>query len=159
MRNSVLAMVLATMAGAAAAQTAPLLSASPMPGRGMRMMHADTDGDGFVTRAEAAAQADAQFDGMDANRDGKVTGDEMRAAWQARGGNGGSHGTGGRAGIGARGDLTATREDFRARALARFDRADANRDGRVDAAEMDAMRQRRMNRGSDTTAAASPQQQ
>jgi Ca2+-binding EF-hand superfamily protein len=148
----------ASAAGAAAVgQTAPPAPANTMPGRGLGMMRADANGDGVVTRAEATAQADAQFDAMDTNRDGKVTGEEMRAAFTARtGGAGGGRGMGGRFGNQGGTDMSMTRDDFRARALARFDRNDANHDGKVDAAEMDAARQMRMNRGGDSSAA--PQQ-
>ncbi len=43
----------------------------------------DANGDGTLTRAEAAAHAEAQFARMDANRDGRVT-SEDRAAGQER---------------------------------------------------------------------------
>lgn len=40
----------------------------------------DTDGDGRVTRGEHAAAAKRMFDAMDANQDGRVTAAEMDAA-------------------------------------------------------------------------------
>ena len=47
----------------------------------MRMIvMADGDGDGRITQAEAEARALRHFDQMDANRDGKVTPEERRAA-------------------------------------------------------------------------------
>ncbi len=48
---------------------------------------ADTDGDGALSRAEAEQgmpRIARKFDAIDANRDGKVTQDEMRAWFQAR---------------------------------------------------------------------------
>jgi len=165
MRDLVVAAALvasALGAGAASAQTAQSAPAAPSaaPARGgMGWMRADSNGDGVVTRAEATAEADGQFAAMDTNRDGKVTGDEMRAAFAARaGGAGGGRGMGGgRFGGGAGGDMTMTREDFRARALARFDRSDANHDGKIDQAEIEAMRQMRMTRRADAPT-GTPQQ-
>lgn len=50
----------------------------PRPPRGgSMMMRADAAGDGVVTRAEALTQAGERFDRMDANRDGKLTADEL----------------------------------------------------------------------------------
>lgn len=156
MRNVLVAAALAASAFAGAAAAQAPQSASP-PMRGMGIVRADANSDGVVTRAEASAQADAHFDAMDANRDGKVTGDEMRAAFQARAGAaGGSRGIGGRFGGSVGAAMEMTRDDMRARALARFDRNDANHDGKVDQAEMAAARQMRMNgRGG---AAAAPHQ-
>ncbi|OGA74533.1 MAG: hypothetical protein A3G81_25455 [Betaproteobacteria bacterium RIFCSPLOWO2_12_FULL_65_14] len=48
---------------------------------------ADADGDGALSRAEAGQgmpRIARKFDAIDANRDGKVTQDEMRAWFQAR---------------------------------------------------------------------------
>jgi len=156
MREVVVAATLAVgaltgLSGPGAAQSTP--PASSPPSRGMGMMRADTDGDGVVTRAEATAQADAQFAAADTDRDGKVTADERRAAFAAGA-------PGGRFRGGPASDTTMTRDDFRTRALSRFDWTDANGDGRIDAAEINAMRQMRMNRGSDAAAAATstPQQ-
>lgn len=165
MRNMLIAVVLSgtAFAGSAAAQTPP--PAAGAPARGMGTVRADANGDGVVTRAEASAQADAQFEAMDANRDGKVTGEEMRAAFQARAAAAGAGGRfgGGRFGRGAGDapgtDMALTREDMRARALTRFDRNDANHDGKVDQAEMAAARQMRMNRSatrSDGSGAPAP---
>ena len=74
-----------------------------------------------VTRAEALAAADARFDRLDADKNGKLT------AGEHRGRRGGA-------------EAEVTREQFRERAGQRFDRMDANKDGRIDAAERQAMR-------------------
>jgi hypothetical protein len=55
--------------------------------RGMRGMgggKADTDGDKAVSQAEFAAAALARFDNADANKDGRITADEMRSQRQMR---------------------------------------------------------------------------
>jgi hypothetical protein len=47
-----------------------------------RFKHADTDGDGMISRAEAEKNAPRlakRFDQIDANKDGKLTQDELRA--------------------------------------------------------------------------------
>lgn len=146
-----------------------------------------------VTRDEAVARADARFQRLDVNRDGRVTTDELRQAGEARQaqraergaerqtamfdrldadrsgqisreefaqrremrgerrGRGGMHGIrsmrgGARGGaMGARmlgDDGVMTADEFRARAATRFDRLDANRDGRVTADERRGARER-----------------
>lgn len=130
----------------------------------------DADGDGVVTRDEAMAQADARFDRMDANKDGKLTADEMRprrpmgepGATPPPPADGGASsplpppGAGGRgermfARLDTNGDGAIDREEFRAQAAQRFDRVDTNKDGKIDAAERqaarDAMGQMRGRRG------------
>lgn len=63
-------------------------------GHGMRggmTMKADTDGDKAVSQAEFETAALARFDRMDANKDGQVTAEERKAAWQGmRGKRGGA---------------------------------------------------------------------
>jgi Ca2+-binding EF-hand superfamily protein len=52
-----------------------------------RFKHADTDGDGAISRAEAEKQAPRlakKFDEIDANKDGKLTQDELRAYREAK---------------------------------------------------------------------------
>lgn len=140
-----------------------------------------------VTREAAVARAEARFDRLDADRDGRVTANEMRQVRQARRGerqvrqfdrlDANRDGMLSRAEFGQRQALRAerlegraerrgdrraqrglaraerraarlfghdgaiTREEFRARALQRFERLDANRDGTVTLAERQAMRQ------------------
>jgi hypothetical protein len=153
------------LAGAALLAMSGTALAQPGAG-GARGERAQAD----VTRAEAAARADAMFQRLDLNRDGQVTREEARQAhqqmraerlaqmtpeqraqmeqrraqWQERRGQRAERGEGRRGGgerRGARGERmfgeqgTITAEQFRARALERFDRMDANRDGVVTAAE------------------------
>lgn len=148
------------LVGPTAAQTAPAA-------RG------DANGDGMLSRDEAMAQADARFDRLDANKDGKLTPDEMHPRRPMGGtepaasappavdgspppppppGPGG-RGFGGRmfARLDTNGDGVIDREEYRAQAAQRFDRMDTNKDGKVDAAERqaarDAMEQMRDRRG------------
>lgn len=94
--------------------------AQQTPDRPAGTMRADADGDGRISRAEFVGQRLQRLSAADANGDGSVTADEMRAAAQAR---------------------TAGRAD------ARFDRLDANNDGMVGRAEFDAVREARAERG------------
>jgi hypothetical protein len=122
--------------------------------RGGPMMQADTDRDGVLTRAEVVAQAEAQFARLDADGDGIVTAAERQAAREAmrdrrearmaaRGKTlpperaGMADGRKGQMMRGRRGggDGVLTRAEFIDRAGQRFDRMDANRDGRLDAGE------------------------
>jgi hypothetical protein len=129
----------------------------------------DANRDGRVTRDEARAQGERRreemrqhmFDRIDANHDGNINREEFAAAHERRGarglhrrmgpGPGGPEGPGGPGGPGGRrgmhgggmfGAEGATLEQMRARALERFDRADANRDGTLTATERQAARGR-----------------
>jgi hypothetical protein len=152
------------LVGPTAAQTAPAA-------RG------DANGDGVLSRDEAMAQADARFDRLDANKDGKLTPDEMHPRRPMDGteatasapppadgaspppppGGPGGRGFGGRmfARLDTNGDGVIDREEYRAQAGQRFDRMDTNKDGKVDAAERqaarDAMEQMRGQRGGGDT--------
>ena len=136
--KSVLAL---TALALASASTLVLAEPGPFAGPGAgnlgammmdRMKAADTNGDAMISKAEAAAmpRLAANFDAIDANKDGQLTVDELRAFHQAHRGQGGA-----KAGlVGPDGKLT--KEQFLARAAERFDRLDANKDGVVTADEM-----------------------
>jgi hypothetical protein len=62
----------ATIAGSTAQADLP-----ERPRGGGMMMRADANGDGLITRDEHLAQAAERFDRMDADRDGRLTGEEM----------------------------------------------------------------------------------
>lgn len=118
---------------------APLPPPPPPPLQ--QLMRADADGDGIVTRQEALTAADLEFAKMDADHDGRVTADERRAyVAQARDPRGlGRRGPPRRPGE----DRVMTLDQFRARAAARFDRMDANQDGRLDKTEIANLREAR----------------
>ena len=135
MRKTLIGLSLATLLGTTAAQAQTAAPPPPPPGRmGGGMMGLRPDAAGNITRDAAIAAADQRFAAMDANHDGTVTPDEMRAyrerqraEWQR-----------GRP-DGDRPDRPTpqpvTAEAFRARAVAMFDRLDTNHDGKIDAAE------------------------
>lgn len=127
-----------------------------------RQMDANNDGrftpeEGRQLHEQRRAQMQQRmFDRIDGNRDGNISGEEFASAHQARGegrgerrgmrghrggrGMGHHHGPGGPA-MGMRGGRLfgeqgfVTREQFRERALARFDRLDADHNGTLTAAE------------------------
>jgi len=78
-----------TLTAASLAAASFLVLADPGAGRagGMeRLRAADTNGDGMISRQEAAAlpRIAKNFDAIDTNRDGQVTGEELRAFHQAQ---------------------------------------------------------------------------
>ncbi|WP_294310223.1 hypothetical protein [uncultured Sphingomonas sp.] len=114
--------------------------APPPPGGdvrwGMRggLMGVQPDASGNITRPAALAAADQRFAAMDANHDGTVTPDEMRAYREQRRAEHAARRPGAdRPGRPAPQPITA--DAFRARAAAMFDRLDTNHDGKVDPAE------------------------
>ena len=146
----------------------------------------DANRDGKVTQEERQAlrqkRVDDRFAKLDADGNGQISKAEFQAARDARkgargergahmgrghhGGHHGLHGRGGGAGFkGGRGadadkDGVLTRAEFLARPLAMFDRADANKDGKVTAEEMKAARPGRGNfhRGAAPQAPVAPAQ-
>ncbi|WP_332658588.1 EF-hand domain-containing protein [Brevundimonas sp.] len=109
MRKTLLAGAIAALTiaagGGALAQQAPA-----KPSHGMR---ADADGDGRISQAEFVARRVDRLAAADADRDGAVAPEEMRAVFEAR---------------------RAQRAD------ARFQRLDADHDGAISRAEFDAPR-------------------
>jgi hypothetical protein len=178
MKKFVIAAALGASMLAGAAYAAPQDSAAPRRANPMAMM--DADKDGVITRAEALAAADRQFNRMDQNKDGKLEASEMRRPHHR--GRGGAeraaptaptatdgtatadkrmHHRGGKGGrmlerVDTNKDGAISREEFRAAAAARFERMDANRDGRIDAAEQSAMRERMKARGARHAQSAAP---
>lgn len=145
--NRVLLATLLAAAGFAASAGTTIAQTAPMPG------------DGVQTRDEAMARADARFDKMDANKDGKLTADEMRPAPPPPPADGSAPPppppppAGGPGGgrmlkmFDANGDGAIDRSEYRALAARRFDRIDTNKDGKIDAAERQAARDARGMRG------------
>lgn len=132
---------LAALLVAFAAQAADTPPAPTAPPAKRGYFAVDADSDGFVTREEAKAhpRLDAQFDAVDANKDGRLDAAEMQAHREAM-----------RAGMRARaeerwkaadtdGDGALSREEAQAsmpHMAERFDKMDANSDGRIERGEM-----------------------
>jgi len=147
------------LGGPAYAQADPTLATPPPGDRPMpprpdpaeRLMRADANHDGVVTRAEAIAEAERRFARLDVNGDGYITQNEIAPDGPPRGGPGlppppgDEHAERPRIGarmferIDANDDGRLSRDEYIAADLKLFDRLDANHDGKVDRAEIDAM--------------------
>lgn len=145
----VLALACAGVSTVAWAQTAPAATATPgvtaaAPAPAARQgMKLDANGDGVITREEAAKypRFAQNFDQIDANKDGKLSTDEFKA-WRLQqrsnrdGGRGGHH-------SGDRGNRRAMTPEMQAQMQARmqaqrdacFDKADSDRNGQLSRAE------------------------
>ncbi|HTR84627.1 MAG TPA: EF-hand domain-containing protein [Reyranella sp.] len=108
----------------------------PKPTRGL--MRYDTNGDGFVDRAEWTAAQEARFKQLDVNNDGKLTQAEL---FPTRSGNTApsDRQTQRQAAyfrlLDADGDGVVTKAEFMAQAERNFARCDLDKDGRINSAE------------------------
>ncbi len=134
------------LAGALIASGAAAQAPGGGGGRGGRgLASADANSDGIVTKAEFTTQVEGRFTQLDTDKDGTVTPEERQAAFQAAGGGGGGGGGGGFGGGGGGGGAPPgpmTKAQYLEQQMRRFDNADANKDGKVDQAELAAQPQR-----------------
>lgn len=142
-------LLVAAGAAALAASACGLASAqndgAPAPNAGRHnIFQADSNSDGVLTRAEFDAGRAAEFTRLDADNNGQLTREEMRAGWREGRGEGrrgrghrggGPDGPHGLAGADANNDGNITRDEFLARPLEMFNRLDANHDGVIQASE------------------------
>lgn len=111
----------------------------PAPTQAPARVKLDTNGDGVIDRAEAAKapRLAEQFDTLDKNKDGKLSGDE-RPRWHGKRHGRGPGGHGERlAKLDTNKDGRISREEAKAdpRLAARFDTMDVNKDGYLDKAD------------------------
>lgn len=121
-------LILAGLIAACGSQqpTAPKPEATEPP-RGY--LRADADDDGVVTRAEIASEAEARFRSIDTDGDGSVSSAKLSGRRKRA--------------LGSEEDIKEMRPSrpvtlagFRTRALARFDRRDADGNGRLEGDEL-----------------------
>ncbi|RMH94545.1 hypothetical protein EBB59_02420 [Lysobacter pythonis] len=119
-----------------------IASAAPRQTGGQAASKADADGDGFISRAEAARhpRLAERFDWLDTDKDGKLSADERRAAHATHGRGHGGKDRHGRHGLDKDGDGRINRVEASAKPAlaARFDRLDVNKDGFLDRADREA---------------------
>lgn len=125
----------------AIAAAALLGLASPAWPRGSGLAKMDADHDGVVTRAEFAAHRDAMFDRLDQNRDGLVSPADFPRLARFRPA-GYQRITAALQQADRNGDGAVSRAELAAAPMTLFDRADSNRDGRIDTMEADAAKAR-----------------
>jgi Ca2+-binding EF-hand superfamily protein len=113
-----------------------------------RLKQADTNGDGMISREEAKAlpRIAAHFDEIDANHDGQITADELRAFHQKQRGEGTKHRGAFFKKLDTDGDGRLGRAEAQAgapRLAEHFDEIDANKDGFITREEMAAAHAKR----------------
>lgn len=114
------------------------------------IFQSDANTDGVLTRAEFDTGREGMFTRLDADNNGELTREEMRAHRGERGHRGmRGHRRGGGmhlSGADANNDGNITREEFLARPTAMFERLDANDDGVIQASERPQRGERRERR-------------
>jgi Ca2+-binding EF-hand superfamily protein len=112
------------------------------PAAADRLMQADANGDGRITKDEIRAQRLTIFARMDVNSDGVVNVEDRPAAAEGQAKTKRRRG-GDYARFDADNDGKVTQAEFVDRDYDGFDRLDANKDGAIDASEREALQQRR----------------
>lgn len=141
MRKVLLAAAGAAVLAAGACGLAQAQNGPATDGARHGVFQADANSDGVLTRAEFDAGREATFARLDADRNGQLSREEMRAERSERGDRGHRGRRGGhRGGPGleradANNDGNITRDEFLARPLEMFNRIDANHDGVIQASE------------------------
>ncbi|NLF72325.1 MAG: HlyD family efflux transporter periplasmic adaptor subunit [Candidatus Anammoximicrobium sp.] len=112
------------------------------PGGGFDLMASDKDGDGKISKAEAPEFMQAFFDRVDTNGDGMLDKAEMEVMRQRRVSGGSRGGSRNLMQFDKNGDGKVTADEVPAEMQGILERADANQDGAVDAAEIEQLRSR-----------------
>jgi len=119
------------------------------------MKHLDKDGNGSISKSEAPERMATHFDKMDANDDGAISLDELKAAFKKRAEKGGK-GKGGKGKptpekfikrFDKDGNGTISKGELPEKMQQRFDKIDQNGDGAIDIAEIKKMMERHAERG------------
>lgn len=145
--------LLISLAAAACASSSPPPPAAGggAGGRGLEMLlSADTDSDGVITRAEFVSARQARFSQMDRNGDGYLSRDDAAGGGQMRrgrllrrgGGGGGERLRQAMDAVDRDGDGRVSRAEFVDGPAALFDRADTDRNDRLDPREIEELRAR-----------------
>jgi len=134
--------------GALALAAVAIAQDAPQDGHGFdpaaRFAARDVNHDGFIDKSEASDRMLKRFDTLDADHDGRISQDELKASWQARAAqDGGQHHHGHHHFGGDRlakfdtdHDGRITLDEMMAQTKTHFDRLDANHDGVIDQSEM-----------------------
>jgi hypothetical protein len=146
-----MAVLTALAAGSAMAATTPDTAVQGAAGHRADRIKLDTNGDGAIDRAEAAARPRLaqKFDELDKNKDGRLTADERpqrdgRWGGKGHGGHAGMRGHGGHGAMLGKldsdkdGRISRTEAAANEKFVARFDAMDLNKDGFVDRADHEA---------------------
>lgn len=111
-----------------------------------RLMEADANKDGRITREEAQANRAAAFDRLDTDKDGFITATDRRSERPPEEGRAAGRRQAAFMRLDADGDGKVSRQEFVNRETRGFDRIDANQDGAIDSAEIAAFRASRPTR-------------